>query len=182
MLLKCKTAGLAAVAFVMLASACQAATISTSLSDFDGPSISAGFPYDLGVVGTFVFSLPSGATITSATFSGTYGTAAVDSSTAGFDAVIGGQTLNVCIPNDPGCWLVGAPFRPFSFALAPSTYATLLTGSVDLQIIQTNPQFVRLGTPTLTIDYSDVPEPSSVVLLGLGLAAGFAARRRLRQV
>ena len=101
----------------------------------------------------------------------------VPQSTAGFDAVIAGQTIVVCVPNDAGCWDAGASFRPFSFGLNPSTFATLATGVVDLQIIQTNGNFVRLGTPTLTINTRPAPEPATLLLLGAGLGLGL--RRRL---
>lgn len=172
--------GIAAAALVAAVPA-SAATVVASLPDFDGPLNTGGFPVDLGVVGTFAYSLPGSAVITSATLSGTYGTAAFSASTAGFDASVDGTTLTVCVPLDPGCWVNGAAFRPFSFVLPGSSFASLLDGMADLRIIQTNGNFVRFGSPTLTIDYTTagVPEPSTwlMMLAGFGMI-GFGIRNR----
>jgi hypothetical protein len=171
---------LAVVMMLATPTTSSAGLITVSLPDFDGPFNDAGFPVDLGTVGTFNFLVPAGEEIASASFSGTYGTEEVPESTAGFNAVIGGQTIVVCVPNDAGCWQDGAPFRPFSFGLNPSTFATLATGQVGLQIIQTNEFSVRLGTPTLTINTRPAPEPATLLLLGAGLGLGALRRRQTR--
>lgn len=159
----------------------SAGTLVSTLPSYDGPTNTSGFAIDLGIVGTFSYSLPSGASITAATFSGTYGTAFVPSSTSGFDVVIAGQTINACLPYAADCWVTGANFRPFSFDLNPSTFGALATGSVGLRVIQINEFNVRLGSPTLTIDYAEaVPEPASMALAATGIACLCAAARRRR--
>ena len=169
------------LAFVVPSKA-NAAVIVVSLADYNGPFHGAGsaFPINLGVVDTFNFVVPFGDVIVSASFSGTYGTAAVNYRTAGFDAVIGGQTITACVPFAANCWQAGAAFRPFNFALNASTFPTLATGSVGLQLIMTSENFIRLGTPTLTINTRAVPEPMSLLLFGSALGAT-ALRRRFRK-
>ena len=57
--------------FVLAPVRTEAAIITVSLPDYDGPSNGSGFPVDLGVVGTFNYVVPAGSVIASATFSGT---------------------------------------------------------------------------------------------------------------
>lgn len=168
------------LAALLLSASAHSAIVSSTLADYNSPLATSGFPIDRGVIGTFNFVLPSNVTISSATFSGTYGTAQFSTSTAGFDVEIEGDTITVCVPNAPGCYLGGASFRPFSFALDLSTFSGLLDGSADLGLIQTSSAFVRLGTPTLTIEYTanPVPEPGGLALAAVALLAVGAAGRR----
>ena len=172
-----------AVLFVGSLTVCSAIPIVTTLPDYNGAFNNAGFPFNLGTVATFTYSIPLGASITSATFSGTYGTQVHPATTAPYNAVIGGQTIIVCAVDSFDCVIdAGVSFRPFSFNLASSTFGTLATGSVGLQLIQTVSGTIRLGSPTLTVNYTQttgIPEPSSAALAGLGLLA-FALRRRAR--
>lgn len=162
-----------------LATGAQAAVVVATLPDFDGPEHEFGFPIDLGIVGTFSFALPASAVITSAVFSGVYGTSFPVYTTAAYDVEIEGETIVVCAPLDPDCTEFDGPvFRPFSFALGASTYTGLLDGLADLRVIQTSDFIVRLGSPTLTIEYQAVPAPGSVALAGLALLLSGAALRR----
>lgn len=172
---------LALAAFAIAAPASAASVVSTLL-DYNGPENGPGssFPIDLGIVGTFTFSLPSGATITSASIGGTYGTAALSTSTAGFDVSVDGTVVTACVPGAANCWVGGAPLRAFDIALPNSVFASLLDGSADLGIIQTNNTVVRYGTPTLTINFTTgVPEPATwgMMIAGFGIVGGTMRRR-----
>lgn len=177
----------AALVATTLSLGANAGVTVAKLADYDGPlhGQSSTFPFDLGVIGTFQFNVPAGATINAATFSGTYGTATGFSlSTAGFDVGIEGAQFTVCQPMALGCWVDAQALRPFAFALPSSTYLGLADGSASLEVIQTNHNYVRLGSPTLSIEYTpQVPEPASLRLMALGLAAmgwGFLESRRQR--
>lgn len=178
-------AAASAAALAVVAMPTMAAQVVVPLPDFNGPVNSTGFPIDLGVVGTFIFALPPGANITSATIGGTYGTALFSTSTAGFDIDVDGTVVTGCAPLAATCWATGAPLRAFSVALPSSGFAALLDGQAALRIIQTNQTVVRYGSPTLTIDYNmggAVPEPASwaMMIAGFGMIGG-AMRRRQRQ-
>ncbi len=175
---------LLSVAALFAAVPIQAAVVTASLADINlGPS--ATYPHDYGAVGTFSYVIPNNAVISSALLRGTYGTALFSTSTAGFDAAVDGALVTVCVPNDPGCWQTGPAFRPFSIALPNSVFANLLDGSAFLDIIQTNPNTVRFGTPTLEITYgaAAVPELATwaMMIAGFGIA-GIALRANRRKV
>lgn len=164
---------------ILLSSLASAATVTQTLADFDG--VQSG-PTVIGIVDTFNYLIPVGATITSATFSGTWGTQVVKASTAPYAATIEGDTFDVCVDLTP-C-INGTSgvddLRPFSFNFSAGAFAGLLDGSADLFITQTAGGSIRLGSPTLTINYelTSVPEPGSLALLAGGLAALGAGKRR----
>ncbi|MEO0691063.1 MAG: PEP-CTERM sorting domain-containing protein [Pseudomonadota bacterium] len=171
------TAALAAAVSATPASA--STTIVDTLGDFDGPRNTGGFPINLGSAGVFTYDISSNATIVSAFLSGTFGTDQFNFSTASFDVDLDGTQLTVCPLNDPGCFQGGPAFRAFEIALPSSSFASLLDGSANLDIIQTSSTIVRYGTPTLTINLAAVPEPETWALLLLGLfGIGAVMRRR----
>jgi len=152
-----------------LPSLARASTLTLTLPDFDGPEHNFGFPIDLGVIGTFSYSLPAGATLTAASIGGYYGTVTLPYSTAGFDLVIDGQTYTGCDPTT-SCSHAGSGQRWFDDPIPSSEFAFLAGGSVGLDVVQTTGSYVRYGTPTLTLDYSySVPEPSELLLLSISL-------------
>lgn len=178
MMHRARTGVLALAAFVtMLCTRAEADVIVVTLPDFVGPDHSSGFPIDLGVVDSFRFVMPAGAVIVGATFSGLHGTTGGPFTTASYDVEIEGETIAVCPPFDTGCWEFEGPvLRPFSYALGGSSLAGLLDGVADLKVIQTTDFTVRLGSPTLTIEYA-VPEPATAALVAVAMA-GLAWRRR----
>ncbi len=134
---------------------------------------------DLGIVGSFSFAMPANAVISSAVFSGVNGTALPVYTTAACNVDIVGETIVVCAPGDFDCTeFDGAFFRPFGLALGASTYAGPLDGLADPRAIRTEEWFVRMGSPTLTIEYQVVAEPASTALAGLALPLAGAAGRR----
>jgi hypothetical protein len=159
--------------------------IVVSLSDYNGPTNTSGFPINLGTIGTFSYAPLTGSTITAAYLEGTYGTQAFGSSTASFDAGIDGAgTVTVCAMFASTCFSTGADLRPFSIALPSSFFSYLMDGSASLNIIQTTQSNVRYGTPTLRIETTTgaVPEPTTWALLLMGFGGIGLAMRRQRAI
>lgn len=159
-----------------------AQSVTATLPAYNGPLTQSGFPATIGTIGTFNFIVPPGATITSAYLEGTYGTAGGYAlGTASYTASIDGRAaFTVCGTLALNCYANGAPLRTFSILVPPSNYASLLDGSASLRLAQTSSGFIRLGSPTLRINFfSAVPEPGTwaMMLIGFG-ALGFQLRRR----
>lgn len=173
------------IVLALLATPVCAQTVVSTLPDYNGALRTAGFPHNLGTVGTFTFAAPSGATISAAYLEGTYGTSGTNGyafSTASFDASIDGTSLTLCGLNASNCYFDGAPLRAFSFLLPSTSYASLLDGSALLGLTQTSGNFIRFGTPTLRVEFLPaVPEPATwaMMLVGFG-AIGVSMRRRRR--
>lgn len=164
---------------LLAASLCAAGTVTLTLPDVDGIEYDSGFPIDLGVVGTFTYSIPAGDVITSATIGGYWGTSEYPISTAGFNMVIDDVTYTGCVPY-AACWYNSTGQRPFADSIPSSEFAFLAGGSVPLDIVQTNERIVRYGSPTLTVNYA-VPEPGAWSLMGSALLSLVLLRLRKRR-
>jgi hypothetical protein len=162
----------------------SASNVQVTLSEFSGAFITSGFPASSVAVGTFVYSLPVGEQIVSASFSSTFGNSVVPSS-AGVNVYVGGILVGTCLENDP-CDTTLTTITPFNYAFQPSDFATLSSGSLDVTAIQTGGNYIRLGAETLNITTAaldGVPEPATFGLFGLGATALglFEFRRRRSQ-
>ena len=106
--------------------------IVSSLPDYSGTAfpMASAFPIDIGTIGTFIYILPPGATIYGATLTGTWGTTAYPTATAGFDMYLAGVDVGGCVPYDAGCWQDSAVIRSFTFDVPDSVFSTLASGSV----------------------------------------------------
>jgi hypothetical protein len=158
----------------------EATTIVSTLPDFNGITTTSGFPLPPVLVGTFVYTIPNGEFVTSATLSGTWGTQVYPFSTAGTDLYLDGVFTGQCVPFAENCWIDDGTFRPFSFSVPSNVLPFLNNGNADLSEIQTNEFTVRLGTPTLTL-VTAVPAPqlgsiSSLLITALVLIVVRAAR------
>jgi PEP-CTERM motif len=163
----------------------NAATITASLPEFNGPLNTTG-PFGMTLnVGTFVYTLPVGEQIISATLTGTFGNSKFPDA-AGEDLRAGGLLFASCAPL-ASCD-TGMIIEPFSFTFPSANFGLLSGGSLAVTATQLSGNIVRLGPETLTINTQPTehstavaPEPTSLGLLGGGLVAlGLIKRRTVR--
>lgn len=171
------------LAMGLTAPSARAAIINVSLPEFNGDFHASGEAYPLAPVsvGTFLYGLPVGSSIVSASLEGNFGNSVV-SSTAGVDLFLDGLFVASCEPFDFPCWT--SPGEPWAFVFSPADLSVLEDGEAELTAVQTNEFIIRLGETDLTIETTDdhgfpvVPEPGSLLLLGPGLLAAATSSRR----
>jgi len=160
----------------------NAATITASLPEFNGPLNTTG-PFGMTLdVGTLMYTIPVNQQVVSATLTGTFGNSNFPDA-AGVDLRAGGILFASCAPL-ASCD-VGMVIEPFSFSFAAADFGLLSGGSLAVTATQISGNIVRLGPEVLTINTlpteqgsTATPEPASIGFLGAGLVALGVIRRR----
>lgn len=166
-----------ALTFAALATLCSvtsssAATIIATLPEHNG----AGFYPATESAGTFMYTVPVGDRILSATVSGTLGNETVPN-TAVMDVFVDGIMVTSCPSMASPCWEGTVPL-PWSYSFAPSEFQMLMDGMAELTVNQTDCCTARLGGSTLIIETGAIPEPSTYLLFGAGLGGIILLRRQ----
>lgn len=143
---------------------------------YDGTSA----PYDI-TIGTFDFSIPADYVVTGATISGTFGD--VNSATTALaDLYVDGGNIKVagCDDYSAACFngTVDGSLVAWSYTFTNAELSALTSGSLDFAAIQNSFSAVVIGSPTLDIQLTQTPEPSSAFALAGALLAFAAWRRR----
>lgn len=170
--MKKRSLGLAAFAILLLVTSLPAATIVATLPEYNG---AGSFPAT-EFIGTFTYTIPVGELILSATVSGTLGNSAIPN-TAVMDVLVDGLKVASCTSPASPCWSGAVPLA-WNYSFAPSEFSALLDGMADLTVNQIDCCIVRLGVSTLVIETGVIPEPSTYLLFGAGLAGIALLRRR----
>jgi hypothetical protein len=159
----------------------DASNTSPDTTDYEGPFFDgSASPYDL-TIGTFHFSIPTGAEVTGGTISGTFGDANSNPGTALVDLFVLGGTIEVgeCDSDGDPCaaGTLDGSLVPWSYTFDAAQLGDFVSsGSLDFTAIQTGFGVTVVGTPTLDIQVT--PEPASSFTLAGGLLAIAALRRR----
>ena len=124
-------------------------------------------------VGIFAFQIPAGQTVVGATLDGSFGNAN-SANTAPVQVRFDNVLVAEC-QTDQSCTTSDVPL-PWSYTFDAHELALLADGSGTLTALQQGGAMVRLGETTLRIQ--TVPEPSSVLLVAVGLLALAATRRQ----
>ena len=167
------------LAVLIVAGRANAASISETFAEVNGPGREGDFPGPLTTIGTVTYSL-SGETITSASLSGVFGSTSVfHGSTAHHKIYADGILVADTTEYSPD------PYNNVvSWNYTFSDFSVLMDGSLTLSYEQTSAYSVRLSETSLNIQTSEsssVPDGGGTLsMLGavaVGLAS-FARRRR----
>ena len=154
----------------------SAVVIVDTLPEFSGEFHDAGESYPLApmTIGTFIYDVPEGDVIDSGTLEGRFGNSQ-GGNTAPLDVLLNDLIVAQCAPGGSSCTQL--PQEAFSFNFSKIQFQYLEQKPVNLRAVQTGPGTLRLGPTTLTIQTKPVPEPSTILLLGMGLLSLLSRRR-----
>ena len=179
-MLKLKSTICGAIAALLLTSGVHAATITDNLGEFNFEG-AAPFLSAEQTVGTFMFDIPVGDTILSASLTGTFGNS-FNTSSSPFKIFGDGEFIGACTVSAP-CFTDG--LDPFDFSV---NLADLADGELVLTVVQTAAHTIRLGATVLTINtlndpVSAVPLPAALPLFASTLVGlSLMSRRRKSKI
>jgi hypothetical protein len=156
----------------------HAGSFSATLPEFSGDGTNT-----TQVLGTFVFSVPIGETVTSAELEGHFGNS-IAPTTSVHDVFADGILVASCASHESPCWPLPGDPDPWHYVFTGAELSIFSDG----EVVMTTTQYdccdfaiVREGPMTLQGLTSPVPEPASCILMLAGVAGvALASRRRTR--